>query len=171
MSFEAKDYPISDILNKVVFDIPRNQRRYVWKKSSWQDLFEDVLFSITEEKPHFIGSIVLKKGSKKDGLSYYTIIDGQQRLTTITLFQTVDKLGAGCYAQYHFSLNFDFILVLSSKYKKGFSRIFASFFRFMHAKVSPAFISIRAFPTYCVYRNPCCSFAVPNILSMVSFLN
>ena len=55
MSFEAKDYPISDILNKVVFDIPRNQRRYVWKKSSWQDLFEDVLFSITEEKPHFIG--------------------------------------------------------------------------------------------------------------------
>lgn len=53
MSFEAKDYPISDILNKVVFDIPRNQRRYVWKKSSWQDLFEDVLFSITEEKPHF----------------------------------------------------------------------------------------------------------------------
>lgn len=86
MSFEAKDYPISDILNKVVFDIPRNQRRYVWKKSSWQDLFEDVLFSITEEKPHFIGSIVLKKGSKKDGLSYYTIIDGQQRITTITLF-------------------------------------------------------------------------------------
>lgn len=75
MSFEAKDYPISDILNKAVFDIPRNQRRYVWKKSSWQDLFEDVLFSITEEKPHFIGSIVLKKGSKKDGLSYYTIID------------------------------------------------------------------------------------------------
>ena len=29
MSFEAKDYPISDILNKAVFDIPRNQRRYV----------------------------------------------------------------------------------------------------------------------------------------------
>lgn len=56
------------------------------EKSSWQDLFEDVLFSITEEKPHFIGSIVLKKGSKKDGLSYYTIIDGQQRITTITLF-------------------------------------------------------------------------------------
>lgn len=86
MSFEAKDYPVSDILNKAVFDIPRNQRRYVWNKSNWQDLFEDVLFSITEKKPHFIGSIVLKKGTKKDGLSYYTIIDGQQRITTITLF-------------------------------------------------------------------------------------
>ena len=72
MSFEAKDYSISDILNKTVFDIPRNQRRYVWRKSSWQDLFEDVLFSITERKPHFIGSIVLKKGLKKDGLYCYS---------------------------------------------------------------------------------------------------
>ena len=85
MSFEAKNYPISDILNKAVFDIPRNQRRYVWKKNSWQDLFEDVLFSIAERKAHFIGSIVLEKGPKKDGLSYFTIIDGQQRITTITL--------------------------------------------------------------------------------------
>ena len=31
------------------------------------------------------------------------------------------------------------------------------------------FISIRAFPMYCVYRNPWCSFAVPKILSIVSF--
>lgn len=36
-------------------------------------------------------------------------------------------------------------------------------------KVSPTFISIRAFPLYCVYRKPCCSFAVPKIRSMVSF--
>ncbi|MEY8221899.1 hypothetical protein AALA46_15600, partial [Enterocloster aldenensis] len=32
--------------------------------------------------------------------------------------------------------------------------IFASFLRFMQANVSPAFISIRAFPNICVYRNP-----------------
>lgn len=85
MAFEAKDYAISDILNKSVFDIPRNQRRYVWKKPHWQDLYEDIVFSITETKPHFVGSIVLESGGKKDGLSYYTIIDGQQRLTTITI--------------------------------------------------------------------------------------
>ena len=30
------------------------------------------------------------------------------------------------------------------------ARILASFFKSMHAKVSPAFISIRAFPMYCV---------------------
>ena len=85
MAFEAKDYAISDILNKSVFDIPRNQRRYVWKKPHWQDLYEDIVFSITETKPHFVGSIVLEGEGKKDGLSYYTIIDGQQRLTTITI--------------------------------------------------------------------------------------
>ena len=85
MSFEAKDYPISDILNKAVFNIPRNQRRYVWKKEHWSALFEDLVFSISQEKPHFVGSIVLEAERKKDGLEYYTIIDGQQRLTTITL--------------------------------------------------------------------------------------
>ena len=92
-------------------------------------------------------------------------------------FQTVDKLGVGCYTQHHFSFKTSFLFIFFeinknlTVFQPRFSKIFASFFRFMHAKVSPAFISIRAFPTYCVYRNPCCSFAVPNILSMVSFLN
>ena len=92
-------------------------------------------------------------------------------------FQTVDKLGVGDYAQHHFSFKTSFLFIFFkinknlAVFQPRFSRIFASFFKFMHAKVSPAFISIRAFPTYCVYRNPCCSFAVPKIRSMVSFLN
>ena len=87
MAFDAKDYPINDILTKVVFNIPRNQRRYVWKQENWRELFEDVLIATREEtRPHFMGSIVLKDDGKMDGLSYYTIIDGQQRLTTITIF-------------------------------------------------------------------------------------
>lgn len=86
MSFDAKDYSIGEILNRSVFSIPRNQRKYVWNYNNWQDLFSDVIFSIVEEKPHFIGSIVLEgRSEKKRGLSYYTVIDGQQRLTTITL--------------------------------------------------------------------------------------
>ena len=47
MAFEAKDYSISDILNKSVFDIPRNQRRYVWKKEHWRDLYEDIVFALS----------------------------------------------------------------------------------------------------------------------------
>ena len=86
MGFEAKDYPINDILNMSAFSIPRNQRRYVWKQENWQELLEDVLIATNiSSRPHFLGSIVLKDDNKKDGISYYTIIDGQQRLTTITI--------------------------------------------------------------------------------------
>lgn len=85
MPFAAKEHSIGDVLTKAVFDIPRNQRRYVWKKENWQDLFEDIVFSINEKKPHFLGSIVLEENKKTEGLTYYTIIDGQQRITTIIL--------------------------------------------------------------------------------------
>lgn len=127
MAFEAKDYAISDILNKSVFDIPRNQCRYVWKKPHWQDLYEDIVFSITETKPHFVGSIVLEGEGKKDGLSYYTIIDGQQRLTTITIVllaimkhfhendMTDDFLGTISYLQSKNNSNQD-ITILNSEY-------------------------------------------------------
>lgn len=84
MSFEAKEHSVGSVLNKVIFDIPRNQRRYVWNKENWHDLYEDIVFSIVEEKPHFMGSIVLEEKDKKYDLTYYTIIDGQQRISTIT---------------------------------------------------------------------------------------
>ena len=127
MSFEAKDYPIGDILNKAVFDIPRNQRRYVWEKDNWGDLFEDLVFSISQDKPHFVGSIVLEEDRKEDGLTYYTIIDGQQRLTTITLLllaimkhfyenaMTDDFLGTISYVQAKNNRNQD-IVILNSDY-------------------------------------------------------
>lgn len=134
MAFEAKDYAISDILNKSVFDIPRNQRRYVWKKPHWQDLYEDIVFSITETKPHFVGSIVLEGEGKKDGLSYYTIIDGQQRLTTITIVllaimkhfhendMTGDFLGTISYLQSKNNSNQD-ITILNSEYHVSLSSL------------------------------------------------
>ena len=84
MSFEAKEHSMGSILNKVIFEIPRNQRRYVWNRDNWHDLYEDIIFSISEEKPHFMGSIVLEETSKKHDLTYYTIIDGQQRISTVT---------------------------------------------------------------------------------------
>ena len=85
MAFEAKEQTIDNIFTKSIFIIPRNQRRFVWNKENWQDLMEDLLFSIEEQKPHFIGSIVLEEIEKKGGLDYYKVIDGQQRIITITL--------------------------------------------------------------------------------------
>lgn len=134
MAFEAKNYPISDILNKSVFDIPRNQRRYVWKKEHWRDLFEDIVFSIAENKPHFVGSIVLEGGRKRDGLAYYTIIDGQQRFTTLTIILLAimkhfhendmqdDFLGTFSYLQSKNDRN-QIVLILNSEYHISLSSL------------------------------------------------
>lgn len=86
MSFNAEDKVISEIMNKVVFVIPRNQRRYVWNKNNWQELLDDIYFvARNNSTSHFVGSVVFQDQGKKNGIDYRTIIDGQQRITTITL--------------------------------------------------------------------------------------
>ena len=76
------------------------------------------------------------------------------------LDQTVDKVGAVVLTisklvrQPHFSVNSLCFNKNLKKLRDSFildsliSKIFASFFKFIHANVSPAFISIRAFPMY-----------------------
>lgn len=89
MAFKAQPRKISDLLNGSVLEIPRNQRRYVWKKENWNDLLNDLKFAIETNdstKKHFIGSIVLKEEKSINGVNHFTIIDGQQRTFTIILF-------------------------------------------------------------------------------------
>ena len=38
MAFDAKDQTIGELLNKISFSVPRNQRRYVWDKTNWEEL-------------------------------------------------------------------------------------------------------------------------------------
>lgn len=89
MAFNSEEKKISGILEKRVYQIPRNQRRYVWKDENWKDLLDDLKFSIGDRKrAHFMGSIVLEKKDNMDkgeGVEEYYIIDGQQRITTIIL--------------------------------------------------------------------------------------
>lgn len=61
--------------------VPFFQRRYVWEESNWKELYDNV--SNTESKP-FLGSIILKE-LRKSNPSEAIIVDGQQRLTTLTL--------------------------------------------------------------------------------------
>lgn len=58
--------------------VPFFQRRYVWEQSNWEELLETFR---SEEVMPFLGSIILKEQSSKES----KIIDGQQRLTTITI--------------------------------------------------------------------------------------
>lgn len=87
MSFEAKERTVDKLLNDSIYCIPRNQRRYVWRTDNWNDMYEDVLLVANGvASSHFIGSIVLKDEGKDEGLSKYTVIDGQQRILTLTIF-------------------------------------------------------------------------------------
>ena len=85
MGFKAEDKTIGDLLVNAVYAIPRNQRKYVWKEDNWKDISSDIHYAINNKTNHFVGSIVLKVEKKEDGLSRYTIIDGQQRIMTITI--------------------------------------------------------------------------------------
>lgn len=68
------------------FLIPVYQRNYDWKIANCRQLFDDLVRVIKEErKSHFFGSIVYAYDADGDTTNEYLIIDGQQRLTTISL--------------------------------------------------------------------------------------
>lgn len=86
MGFSAEPKKVYELFNRKCYLIPRNQRRYVWEKRNWEELYDDI--SLVTQKtlpPHFIGSFVLNDEGRQDGLPHYTIIDGQQRIITLTI--------------------------------------------------------------------------------------
>jgi uncharacterized protein with ParB-like and HNH nuclease domain len=65
--------------------IPPYQRPYAWTTEQAGELFDDLydFFSNEAEESYFLGSIVL---IKQEGKALAQVIDGQQRLTTLTIF-------------------------------------------------------------------------------------
>lgn len=66
------------------YTIPKYQREYTWNTHEWEALYDDISENDDE---YFIGSIIcIPLG---DAINpYLEVIDGQQRLTTISLFLT-----------------------------------------------------------------------------------
>ena len=64
------------------FIIPIYQRRYSWKKAQCERLFDDIEDACREGRSHFIGCIITVSDG---GMGEYLVIDGQQRITTISL--------------------------------------------------------------------------------------
>lgn len=79
MKIEAHDKEIQDIFSLGYFQIPRFQRPYSWERDEVENFWNDVVNESTEN--YFIGSMVVYQSKKP----YFGIVDGQQRLTTITL--------------------------------------------------------------------------------------
>lgn len=71
---------------QMILKIPVYQRNYDWTETNVRRLLEDIDTVVRTKKPHFIGAIVYMESQNSDvGMPEYLIIDGQQRLTTITL--------------------------------------------------------------------------------------
>ncbi len=81
------------LTRQIKMNIPIYQRKYNWSLDECKQLFQDILSIGNDEKrkSYFIGSIVVKKDSEEllDPLANVTLIDGQQRITTITLIYCV----------------------------------------------------------------------------------
>ena len=73
----------SILSDNTLFEIPRYQRVYQWRRHDWERLYND----LTEnESGYFLGSLLFVRGKDK-GIQFpvYEVIDGQQRLTTISI--------------------------------------------------------------------------------------
>ncbi len=69
--------------NGLTYRIPRFQRDYSWGEEEWEDLWADLMGTIQggDEPAHYMGYLVLQSKDEKT----FDVIDGQQRLTTLTL--------------------------------------------------------------------------------------
>lgn len=82
----ANQYPVHTLFShegNILYRIPPYQREYSWYKSHWEDLFDDL---IEAEGAHFLGTIItLDQTTDTLEGNILHVIDGQQRLTTLTL--------------------------------------------------------------------------------------
>ncbi len=89
----AKETKLQDIIQgDKQFIVPLFQRTYTWDTKQWEILWNDIveLYDLSEDegkpKTHFMGSIVnLPTNSVPEGVVKYSLIDGQQRLTTVII--------------------------------------------------------------------------------------
>ncbi|MFY1593630.1 DUF262 domain-containing protein [Micromonospora sp. WMMD737] len=86
---EAHEHPLHKIFcSDYDFRIPDYQRPYAWGKEQTSQLLDDLVEALDRggDEPYFLGSIVLVK---RKGHMEADIIDGQQRLTTLTILLAV----------------------------------------------------------------------------------
>jgi len=71
--------------NQWHYHIPRFQREYVWGKYNWSKLLEDIY---ENEPGHYMGSVICvheKNETTPTEQLIYDVVDGQQRLTTLSI--------------------------------------------------------------------------------------
>lgn len=88
LDIQATEDRIHSVLSRSEyrFKIPEYQRQYAWEKPQWEDLWNDLLDITNSGGSHFLGSVVvIKRETKLNQLDVLQIVDGQQRLVTISI--------------------------------------------------------------------------------------
>ncbi len=68
--------------NGLTYAVPRFQFDYSWDQDEWEDLWQDAVAAVGEDgSGHYLGYLVLRSDDER----HFEIIDGQQRLTTLSL--------------------------------------------------------------------------------------
>ena len=98
---EARNSNLDKLIkqNDIQFVIPVYQRNYDWTEKHCKVLLSDIIEAGKNKKEHFIGSIVYVTDNKPaTSVKELIVVDGQQRLTTITLiylrlYKLLDEIG------------------------------------------------------------------------------
>lgn len=96
MDFKPVDKTIKDLLiSGHPFEIPRFQRAYSWEKRHYAEFLQDITsnLKIADEQirsdAYFVGTMLFIGNFIDSGKSVIRVVDGQQRLTTITILFSV----------------------------------------------------------------------------------
>jgi len=84
INFNTSNSTFRQILgNGTTYHVPRFQRDYSWTADQWEDLWQDLEGVLVHggEPAHYMGYLVLQTKDNKT----FDVIDGQQRLTTLSL--------------------------------------------------------------------------------------
>ena len=94
MDFSSKPIGLQTFFTDKKYKIPRYQREYSWSKEQLEDFYLDIVSNIKEvngeykTQEYFFGTVILVGNMEKPNKPI-EIIDGQQRITTITIFLSV----------------------------------------------------------------------------------
>lgn len=96
MNFKPDEKNIRSLLkSSCQFVIPRFQREYSWDKKNYQEFFEDMMNNLVviegniKDDQYFLGTMLFVGNFTEKPDKPIEVIDGQQRLTTITILFSV----------------------------------------------------------------------------------
>jgi Protein of unknown function DUF262/Protein of unknown function (DUF1524) len=78
--------------NGRVYRVPQYQRDYSWEEEQWDDVWNDIVeLRVRVDERHYMGALVVEAKTDRE----FQIIDGQQRLATLSILAlaVIDKLG------------------------------------------------------------------------------